>query len=210
MKVLLLGASGGTGQHVLRQAIARGHQITALVRHPKLAALPPEASRARIVAGDVLDHASLATAMAGQDAVVSALGVGKSFTPNGLIAAAVPKVIASMQQHRVRRIVFMSAFGVAETWQDTPFLPRLFIRTLLRRIYADKAAGEAALKKSDLDWTIVYPTGLTDKPGSRRYRVGERLELTGFPTIPRADVADCLLHELEEPSHVRKAVLVSS
>jgi putative NADH-flavin reductase len=210
MRLLLLGASGATGQHVLRQALARDHDVTALVRRLRLEALPPEASRARVVAGDVLDPASLAEAMAAQDAVISTLGVGKSFKSNGLIAAAVPNLVAAMKQHGVRRIVFTSAFGVGETWRDAPLLPRLFMRTLLRKIYADKAAGEAVLKQSDLDWTIVHPTGLTDKPGTGRYRVGERLALRGFPTIPRADVAACLLRELEERGHVRKAVLVSS
>lgn len=207
MRLLLLGATGGTGQRVLRQALVRGHDVTVLVRRRD--GLPPEASRARIVVGNVLDQASLATAMAGQEAVISALGVGKSFKSEGLIASAMPNIVAAMTQHGVKRLVFTSAFGVGETWRDTPFVPRLFIRTLLRNVYADKAAGEAVLKQSDLDWTIVHPTGLTDKPGTGQYRVGERLTLKGFPTIPRADVADCLLRELEDRSHVKKSVLVS-
>lgn len=207
MKLLLLGATGGTGQHVLRQALARGHDVTVLVRRRD--GLPPEVSRARVVIGNVLDEASLAGGMAGQDAVISTLGVGKSFKSHGLIAGAMPKIVAVMKQHGVRRIIFTSAFGVGETWRDTPLLPRVFIRTLLRNIYADKVAGEAVLRQSDLDWTIVHPTGLTDRPATGQYRVGERLTLKGFPTIPRADVADCLLRELEDRSHIRKTVLVS-
>ena len=105
---------------------------------------------------------------------------------------------------------FTSAFGVGSTWSDTPLLPRLFIRTLLRHVYADKAAGEQAITRSTLDWTLVHPVGLTTGARTGRYRVGEHLDLRGFPTIARADLAEFLLTQIDDRSFIGKRVLVAS
>src|SRR5262249_39588325 len=152
-RLLVLGATGGTGRHVVEQAVAIGLDVTALVRAP--ARLPATNGSVRIVTGDIrTDSPEVRGAFANQDAVVSALGVGQSFKSNGLIARAAPLIVGAMREHGVRRLVFTSAFGVGSTWRDTPLVPRLFMKTLLRNVYADKAAGEQAIKDSGLDWTI--------------------------------------------------------
>ncbi len=208
-KVLVLGATGGTGQLVVARALRRGFVVTALVRDT--ARLGIESDRLHVIKGSVTDDdAPLASAMRGQDAVISALGVGKSFKSGGVIGQAVPRIIRSMQAAGVRRLVFTSAFGVGETRRDVPLIPRLFISTFLRDVYRDKEAGEGVLRGSQLDWTIVYPAGLVDRPATGQYRMGERLALRGVPTIARADVADCLLDQVGDTTYVRKGVLVSS
>jgi uncharacterized protein YbjT (DUF2867 family) len=207
-KVLVLGATGGTGRLFVEQAVAAGFDLTVLVRNP--GNVPPSARMVRIVTGNlVTDSAALHAAVPGQDAVVSTLGVGQSFKSGHLISQSAPAIVAAMRQHGVRRLVFMSAFGVGATHRDTPLIPRLFIATLLRDVYRDKQAGEQVILTSDLDWTIVYPVGLTDGPRTGRYRVGERLPLTGFPRISRADVADLLLRQVEDRSYLRKGVLIA-
>jgi uncharacterized protein YbjT (DUF2867 family) len=208
-RVLVLGATGGTGRHVVQQALEAGFEVAVLVRDPaKLSPAPP---RVRVHIGDVLrDAAVLATAVANQDAVISTLGVGQSFKSGGLIGRSAPGLVAAMQVHGVRRLVFTSAFGVGATYRDTPLLPRVFIATLLRDVYADKQAGEAVIQASSLDWTIVYPVGLTDGARTGAYRVGERLALSGFPRIARADVAELLVRQVADRSHVRKGVLIAS
>ena len=105
--------------------------------------------------------------------------------------------------------MFTSAFGVGPTWQDAPLVPRLIFSTLLRAVYRDKEAGEAKLVGSDLDWTLVYPTLLKNGARTGTYRVGERLELRGFPSIARADVADCLLKLAPDRTAIGKRLLVS-
>ena len=90
-----------------------------------------------------------------------------------------------------------------------PLLPGVLIRLLLRDLYADKEAGEDVLRRSGLEWTIVYPVTLTNGTRTGRYRVGERLALHGFPTISRADVADFILTQVEDRTYVGKGVLVS-
>ncbi len=81
--------------------------------------------------------------------------------------------------------------------------------TLLRRVYADKALGEGALQRSDLDWTIVHPTLLNDGPKTGTYRVGERLHFSGAPKISRADVADFLLKQTGDATYTRRIVMIS-
>lgn len=208
-RLLVLGATGGTGKHVVAQALRRGFVVTALVRDP--AGLGIASDRLHVIPGSVTEgEAALAAAMRGQNAVISALGVGKSFRSGGIIARAAPRIVSAMAAAGIHRLIFTSAFGVGETRRDAPLIPRLFMRTLLRDIYRDKEAGEAELCRSGLEWTLVCPTSLVDRPGTGAYRVGERLTLRGFPTIARADVADFLLNQINDATYMRKRVLVSS
>ena len=208
-RILVLGATGGVGRHVIEQAAGTDLEITALVRTPDK--LRASAGRLRVVTGDIRTGSSnIRDAFERQDAVISALGVGQSFKSGGLIRQAARLIVSAMREHGVRRLVFTSAFGVGATWQDTPLVPRLFVKTLLRGVYADKAAGEEIITNSGLDWTIVYPAGLTSGPRSGSARVGERLALSGFPRVSRADVAAVLLQQLDDQRFVGKGVLVAN
>jgi putative NADH-flavin reductase len=208
-KVLIVGATGGTGRSLVEQALTAGHSVTAFVRNPEKVGRHHE--RLRVVAGDAASGApSLSQAMRGQDAVISALGRGQSFKADSLIQRSVPHLLAAMQEHGVRRLVFTSALGVAETVQQIPLMMLVFARLLLRDIYADKAAGEALIRRSGLEWTIVHPAGLTNGPLTGTYRAGERLALRGFPTISRADTAHFLLSQLDDRSYIGKVVVIAT
>lgn len=209
MKLLILGATGRTGEHLVSQALDAGQDVTVLVRdRRKLKASTPPL---RVVDGSLdAGGTALTEAMRGQEAVISTIGRGNSFKPKALIARSVPNILAAMQASGVRRLVFTSAFGVGDAIRDLPLLPALFGRTLLRRIYADKAIGEALIRDSGIDWTIVQPAGLTNGPLTRNYRCAERMELRGMPVVSRADVAHCLLEQLTKPASIRKTLLVSN
>ena len=155
------------------------------------------------------DGALLAPAVQGQDAVISALGRGTSFKSTSLIERTVPAIVSAMQIHGVRRLIFISALGVGDSIRDAPLFPRLMFRLLLSDIYADKAAGEELIRKSNLDWTLVRPALLTNGPLTGKYRVGERLDLRGMPKIARADVAHFVLGQLGDTAYVRKAPLIA-
>lgn len=114
-----------------------------------------------------------------------------------------------MEEAGASRFILTSAYGVGETIRDVPFLPRLLMRVLLRDVYVDKKAGDDALRSSSLDWTIVHPVTLTDGARTGRVRAGERLNLSGFPRISRADVAEFLLAQTEDRSYSRRDVLVA-
>jgi putative NADH-flavin reductase len=208
-RILVLGASGGTGRHVVAMARHQGHDVTAFVRSAER--MGDAAEGVKVITGSVTDDgAALEAAMRGQDVVISTLGVGNSLRSGGLIARSVPAILEAMEVQGIRRLVFTSAYGVGDTVRDVPLVPRLFMRTLLRDLYADKAAGEARLRRSDLDWTLVYPVTLTNGPATGRWRAGERLALSGFPKIPRADVASFLLTQVDDRAYLRTGVLVSS
>lgn len=207
MKVLILGATGGTGRHALAEALARGHEVSVLVRDR--ARLPPGSERVVVHEGDARDPETVSTAVTGQDAVICVLGVGKSLKPEGLIASVAPHIVQAITRSGVKRLVFTSAFGVGQTIDGLPFVPRLMIATMLRRIYADKNRGEAVIRQCAADWTIVYPSMLTDKPKTGQIRHGGRLELRGLPTISRADVGAFLVAQLESQKYVRQGVLIT-
>jgi putative NADH-flavin reductase len=208
-RILVLGGTGGTGQQVISQALQRGHEVTAFVRSPPRLTITND--RLRVLAGSVTDDSrALADAVRDQDAVISTLGAGRSFKSGDLISQSMPRIVAAMESHGVHRLIFTSAFGVGLTHRDVPLVPRLFMRLLLRDIYRDKASGEATLRDSGLDWTLVYPSGLVDGAAVGHCRAGERLSLSGFPRISRADVASFLLTQIDDTTYLRKAVLVSS
>ena len=207
MKLAVFGATGPTGKELVSQALDRGYQVTVFARRPEAV---PMREHLRIVAGDAArDAGAVAEAVRGQDAVLSALGVRTSFFPRGLMQRSLANIVPAMEAAGVRRFVLMSAFGVGESRKDAPIGPRLVYKTLLACIFADKRVAEESLKRSALEWTIVYPVLLTNAPRSVRYRAAERLELRGFPSISRADVADFMLRELVERRFVRRTVILS-
>ncbi|MFI5210224.1 MAG: NAD(P)-dependent oxidoreductase [Gemmatimonadales bacterium] len=209
-RILVLGGTGPTGQLVIAQALERGHEVTAFTRSPAKFATRT-ADRICVLRGALPDDAkALSEALRGQDAVISTLGTGTSLKPEGLIARIMPVLVEAMQGRGLARLVFTSAYGVGETIRDVPLLSRTLIGLLLKEIYADKAAGEEVLRRSSLDWTLVYPVTLTNGPRKGGYRIGERLTLRGLPRISRADLADCLLTLVEAGTFVRRGVLVAS
>lgn len=207
-KLLVLGATGGTGRQIVSQALDAGHQVTAFVRNPDKMALQHE--RLRLAAGDVTAGGSaLNDAVRGQDAVISALGRGNSLKAGGLMQRAVPAIITAMRANHVQRLIFESAMGVGDTSRDAPLIARMFHRLLLRDLFADKRAAEELIKRSDLQWTIVHPTTLTNGPLIGTYRSGEHLPMRGFPTISRADTSHFILRQVVDDEFVRKVVIVS-
>ena len=207
MKLLVVGATGGTGKHVVGQALEAGHDVTVFARDP--ARIGREHPRLRTVVGDIFAREALSGAIHGHDAVISALGRGYSFKSEHLMERSVPVLVSAMQAAGVRRLVFTSALGVGDSYGDAPLLARLFFRTLLRGIYADKLIGDRLIASTDLDWTIVRPSKMTDGPLTASYRSGERLPLSGMASISRADVAHFILKAAGDPRTVGKTLLVS-
>jgi uncharacterized protein YbjT (DUF2867 family) len=200
MKLLILGATGPTGQQLLTQALETGHEVAALVRDPAKITASVE-----VIRGDATDAAAIAGAARGRDAVLSALGTGKSFRGDVVSRAAANLIAASVQ-----RLVFVSAFGVGESFSEAALPQKFFFRTLLRSIYADKAKADEMIRASNAEWTIVRPVMLTNGPRTGQYRVLEHARLSGFPKVSRADVADFMIRELTERKWIRKTVVITT
>jgi putative NADH-flavin reductase len=208
MRLLVLGATGGTGRQVVSQALEQGHQVTALarraeqlpIRHPNLATVATDLSR---------DDGILAQTLPGHDAVISALGRGTSLKSHGFITVAATRLVSAMEATGTTRLVFLSAYGVGGTAPGAPWPFRLMFRFMLADIYADKAKGEAAVRHSSLAWTILAPVILTNAPATGRYRTGEDLTLPGLAKIPRADVAAGILGCLADPATIHRRLVVA-
>jgi putative NADH-flavin reductase len=187
MKLLILGATGPTGRLVVEEALRAGDTCTAFVRNPT--ALGELAARVTVATGDATSAPDVVAVMPGHDAVISALGQGRSLTSGGLFARAAAAVIAAAKQSDVSRLVWMSSFGVGDTLRSASINQKLMYRTMLRWVYADKAVADEQIRASGLAWTIVYPTALTNGPARHTYKVDERIAMKGARRISRADVA---------------------
>ena len=208
VKLIVLGATGGTGRQVVTQALEAGHEVTVLARDRSKVNIQHD--RLRVVEGDVENNAALSAAMSGQDAVISALGRGMSFASKSLMERAVPGILVTMQAQGVKRLMFTSAMGVGESYRGSPLPAKIFFRTLLRGIYADKAIGEEMIRNSRLEWTIVQPGRLTDGPLTKAYRVSERVPMSGMAVISRADTAHFLVERVGDRSTINKTLIVAN
>ncbi len=206
MNLLLLGATGRTGQKILSLALDQNHRVTVLARDPsKLNLEHPELT---VIKGDVLDSKILLNALQGQDAVISGLGRGQSLRSNNLITNAVNNIIPAMYESNVKRLIFLSGFGAGETFKQANLIQKIIFKSFLLSIYSDKAHAEKKIRTSDLDWTIVYPVQLIDTPSNSKYESNEKLPMKGIPKISRADVADFILLELNKNSFIKKGVVL--
>lgn len=203
--VLVIGPTGGTGQQLVRQALERGYTVTALVRNPaKLQLTHPQLT---VVKGDVLYYASVAAAMQGQDAVLSALGHRRLWVPSNVQSEGTHNVLRAMAEHGVRRFIAETALGLGSSaGRMGLFGTLLFLPIALPIYFWDKSRQERIISESDADWTIVRPGILTNGPKRGTYQHGENVGSYLLPgRISRADVADFMLKQLTDDTYVRKA-----
>ncbi|MFF8392050.1 NAD(P)-dependent oxidoreductase [Streptomyces sp. NPDC016172] len=207
MKLMILGATGPTGRHVVESALRSGDQVTAMVRNP--AALGDLAERLTVVTGDATSRRDVAAALAGQDTVIAALGRGNSVAADDLFTRSSAAVIAAAEEAGVSRLVWLSSFGVGHTLAWSSPTQKLIYRTLLRSIYANKEIADGHIRSSGLEWTVVYPTRLTHGPAKGTYRTGDRLPMKGNPTISRADVAAFMHQAAHSGEWIRRTAVIS-
>jgi putative NADH-flavin reductase len=208
MKLLTLGATGGIGLEIVRQAIDGGHQVTALVRTPER--LKEFADRMAIIQGDLLNSAELEPALEGQDAVLSGFGARepRSKADADLLRRFAVTLTRAMPHAKIRRVIVVS---VAFLFTDSLIPPTyLFGRLFFRDVVIDASGMEDTFRKSALDWTILRPPRLTDKPRTGKYRVREgHLPRFGFK-ISRADVAEFMISAVQNGGTIGKIVGLSN
>ena len=202
MKIIVFGPTGGTGRQLVSQALAAGHQVTAFARNPSAIAPRPGLT---IVAGQPGDPDAVDGAMAGQEAVLCALG-GQPWRRRARVCSgAVRNIAASMAKHGVRRIVAISTFGAGNSRSQVGWVARnLLFGLVLRSEVADKEAMEGELAATELDWTVVRIGLLTDDAARGSWRAADDDSITGMGKIARADVAAFMLGQLEAGTWVRR------
>ena len=207
MRILLFGATGGTGREIIAAGLEQGHYITAFVRNAS--GLGVKNEKLSIIEGNILDAKSVDKAVRGQDAVISVLGNktrNAFWKSNTVISSGVKNIINSMEKNKISRLLFVTSFGVS----DNIFLPeKLFIKIVLRNIFADIPTQEKLIRESALAWTIVRPARLINGPRTGKYKVSENLPINPLSKISRTDVADFLLSNLTSESSVGKTLIIS-
>lgn len=208
-RLLVLGATGLTGQQLITRALEQGHDVTALVRDPSK--LTIEHARLRTIAGSATAPDVVNAALKGQDAVLCALGTRSptSLVRCDLMRTAIRALIPAMKHQAVNRLILLSALGVGQSADYAPPALRMAFRTAFRQVGKDKAAAEEHLRASDIDWTIVYPPSLTNGPQTNDYRSRESVDVKGMPKISRADIAHFMLTQLTDATYTRKIAIVT-
>jgi putative NADH-flavin reductase len=197
VKLIIFGANGPTGRQTTRQAIAEGHTVTAVTRRPD--AFPLSDPRLRVVGADVLDPAAVETAVAGQDAVISALGVPYSRNPVTVYSEGITHITRAMTKHGVRRLVCVTStvlFDVESPGEGFFFrkvLEPFVVRFMGHTVYEDMRRMEKIVRESDCEWTVIRPGGLFDTDSVSDYRVSAS-RLPGRFTA-RADLGNALLRQ---------------
>jgi putative NADH-flavin reductase len=221
MKLTIFGATGGVGRHLLDQARAAGHDVTAVARNPN--GLP---DGTRIVRADLIapDRAAVDTALQGADAVLSSLGP-RTKSDTGIASQGTRTILEAMNTTGVCRIVVVSAAPIGTVpspGRPTParhdpgdgfFMRHLLsplTKTALRKPYTDLAVMEDVLRASDLDWTVIRPPRLTNKRPTDKYRIAYGQNVRGGLAISRADVAHLMLDVLDRPEAIKQTVGVAN
>jgi putative NADH-flavin reductase len=209
MKLLIIGGTGGTGRQLIRQALELGHQVTALVRKPqKLKITHPNL---HVIKGNVLDLEMVEQVVAGQEAVLSALGHKRFFIKTSILSRGTKNIIDAMQRQNVNRFICVTSLGINDSRFKLGLYYTLFVIPFIIFFYfLDKSKQERLIQNSQLNWTIVRPGQLTNGRTRGTYKHGPNLGsyiLTKM--ISRADVAHFMLSQLNDPTYFRRAVAVT-
>jgi uncharacterized protein YbjT (DUF2867 family) len=207
-KILVLGATGGTGRLIVSQALARGYDVTALVRSAEKAS---DLKGAKLVVGDARDENTLREAVKGRDAVVSSLGTPASpFREVTLLSTATHALVSAMTAEQVSRLVCITGIGAGDSVGHGGFVfDKLIFPLLLRKVYADKNRQEDIVRNSGLDWVLVRPAVLNDKPGRDKVRALTDLSNFHGGKISREDVAKFVVDQLRADAWVHRSPLIT-
>ncbi|MFD5338061.1 NAD(P)-dependent oxidoreductase [Streptomyces hawaiiensis] len=208
MRIAVFGANGPTGRHLTDQALAAGHEVVAVTRRP--GSLLPGRQGLAVAVADATDPAAVDAAIAGTDAVLSAVGARFSKETITTYSASATAITGAMTRHGIKRLLAISSSIADPNWRPTGahffnhVLDPLVNRRLGRTLHEDMRRMEAVIRQTDLDWTLVRPSGLFEHPVVTDYHAAET-SADGVFTA-RADLAASMLRELEERRYVRTAM----
>ncbi|MGH3558974.1 MAG: NAD(P)-dependent oxidoreductase, partial [Mycobacterium sp.] len=201
MNIAIFGANGQTGRLLTSQALAAGHHVIAVTRHP--GDFPLSDPHLAVAGVDVHDAAAVTDVVSAADAVLSTLGVSFTRQPVDTYSVGTGNIVAAMRASGVRRLAVVSSTTVYPTRRSqSPLALRLLEpiikRTIGKTVYDDMRRMETIVASSGLDWTIVRPSGLFDLPHPTDYHAGEIDPVGGFTS--RTDLADYLLALADSPA----------
>jgi putative NADH-flavin reductase len=212
MKLIVFGANGPTGRILTRLALDEGHAVVAFTRRPEV--FPIEHPRLEVVGGDVHDPAAVEAAIIGTDAVLSSLGVPFAKTPVTVYSDGATNIISGMHTAGIKRFVGVTSSAVAPYpeplggWFFEKVMQPYVVNKLGRTLYDDMRRMEAIVRVSDLEWTIVRPSGLFEASEVSDYEIA--LDHIGHRFTSRTDLADCLLRQVTDEQYTHATIAVAS
>ncbi|WP_338838396.1 NAD(P)-binding oxidoreductase [Kurthia gibsonii] len=202
MKIIVFGATGGVGRHVVNQALQAGYEVTAFVRD--LTKLQIENDHLHVVRGDATNAEEVSAAIAGHDAVISCLGSNKMVAKSTQLEEMTQHIVAGMEAHHVKRIVYTASAGINN---ELPGVGGKMVMKMLQNVLTDhRHAVDLIQAHKDLQYTIVRPLGLTNDDYTGEYREAKEGVPENARNIPRADVAHFILKALGDNTYIGESV----
>ncbi|MCX8478524.1 MAG: NAD(P)H-binding protein [Chitinophagales bacterium] len=208
MNISIIGASAGIGLEAVKIGLDRKHSITTLSR----STVPVEESKSLTsILGDALNKADLLRAIQNTEAIIVTLGTSKNMKATTLFSDFAKLIVAINKEHKIEvPFIFVTGFGAGESKNYVPWLVKMFLKYLLKDVYADKTKMEEIITQSDLKWTVVRPGRLFDKPLTAHYRIENTLfKGINIGGINRADVADFLIKQAEKQTELKKYIAIA-
>ena len=208
MKLLIIGATRGIGRNLVEQALDQEHAVTALVRNPRRLSISHE--KLTVIAGDILDPEAVKQAVEGRDAVCITIGINPTRKPVTVFSEGAKNVIEAMTHSAANLLICVTGIGAGDSKNHGGFFyDKIFKPLLLKTIYEDKDRQEELVRNSDLEWVVVRPGFLTNKPLTGTYRTLTELQGVTAEKISRADVAHFILSEIKEKAYLFKTPLLT-
>lgn len=205
MKLAVFGATGGTGQEIVTQALAAGHEVTVLVRDSSR--LNVTHDKLYLVIGDVLNPEKVEETLAGAEAVCCSLG-NTANNPDFVVSDGTHNIIEGMKKQEIKRLLVVSAIGVGDSRDRVSRSFKVLMKTVLRKAYEDKEKQEQIVRESGLDWVIIRPGGLTNGPATGEYEFGLDPSIGGGQ-VTRADVAAFVLQQLNDDTFLHQTPAIA-
>jgi uncharacterized protein YbjT (DUF2867 family) len=217
MKVLIFGATGPTGHDLVARALEKGHEVTAFARNPKGLKIDKQEGFS-VFTGDVLQPTTVDRAMTGQQAVLCAIGprarTGTGETPTNVVSVATRHILEAMGRSGTRRLISLSSVGVGDSKGKRQagalfgfFQESILVPLFLKQEFADKEVQEDLVRNSTVEWVLVRPTSLVDRPAQGRFRITTSGEVVPG-RIARADVAAFMVDQLTSGEYLGKAPVI--
>lgn len=210
MKIVIFGATGGTGKQLVEQALALGHHVVAYARNPSKLNINHE--QLKVIQGELADETLIESAVTGADAVISVLGP-RGGSKNKPITQGIQNIITAMKKQNVRRLVITSTLSAKDPNDPLNFKTKTLVNLVkltMHDAYEDIVSAAETVRNSELDWTIVRLTMLNNNPKSGKVKAGYVGKGEVGTWISRADVAAFLLKQVEDTEYLRQAPAISN
>jgi len=206
-RILVFGATGGTGQELVKQALAKSYEVTAFVRSPQK--LKISNSNLTIIKGDVLNYTQVLNAIENHDIIFCNLGMPAS-DKSTLRKNGTTNIVNAMEAKGKTRFICQTSLGFGDSKYLLPWHMKYFIVPLiLKSAFADHQLQETVIEKSSLDWTIVRPGNMTNGKKTEKYKHGfginEKIKLK----ISRSDVAHFMLNQINNNNYLHQKIGLS-